>query len=267
MSITDTVNLLKDGDLQGALATAKAAVREKPGDTEARARLFQLFALDGDWDRAEAQLDALGTAGPGQAPIWNQFRILMRLERQRRDCYATGEAPAIVGEPQDWMAGFAKSFGLHQQGDLAGAATLREEALAEAPATKGRIDGVDFDWVMDGDVRLGPMLEAMLPTEGDYCWVPFSLLGALRIERPTQVNHFIWSPAHFTWKTGEVLHGYVPTRYLETQSAGDQALKLSRGTDWVERGEGLFEGRGQRVLMSEDNDFPLLDIRDARFNP
>lgn len=262
--MTDAVSLLKDGDFAAALAEAKNGVKNAPGDVDARARLFQLFCLGGEWDRAEAQLDALMTSGMAQAPIWKQFQILLRMERRRREIYKTGEAPTIVGEPADWMVSFAKAFGLHQTGDVAGGAKLREAALADAPATAGRIGDQEFAWIMDGDSRLGPMLEAILPTEGDYCWVPFTALGSLRIEKPTQINHFVWVPAHFTWVDGRVLHGYVPTRYIGSEASSPEH-KLARGTDWVEAGGEVFEGRGQRVLLTAEDDFPILDIREARF--
>ena len=263
--MADALDLLKEGNLDAALTRAKGAVRDQPGDPEARARLFQMFCLNGEWDRAEAQLEALLTSAAVQSPIWKQFQMLMRLERQRRDAHESGTAPAIVGEPQNWMASFAKAFELHQSGDVAGGAALREDALADAPAAAGQVDGVEFEWLMDGDARYGPMLEAYLPTEGDYCWVPFSSLTSLRIEKPSQVNHFVWAPAHFTWSDGRVLHGFVPTRYFGSEASGDPTHALARGTDWVEAGSGVFVGRGQRVLLSADNDFPLLDLREARF--
>jgi len=263
--VSEALSKLKEGNLEAALSEAKSAVRGDPGNVEARAQLFQMFCLSGEWDRAEAQLDALLTSGPVEAPIWKQFQMLLRLERQRRTAFATGEVPAIVGEPADWMAAFGKAFTLHQTGDVVGGQALREQALSEVPPTPGRIDRAEFDWIMDGDARLGPMLEAFLPTEADYCWIPFSLLGSLQIEKPRQINHFIWAPAHFTWKDGTVLHGFVPARYVGSEATGDPAHALARGTDWIDRGGEVFEGRGQRVLMTADEDFPLLDIREARF--
>jgi type VI secretion system protein ImpE len=263
--VIEALSALKEGNLDAALSQAKAAVRGDPGDVESRARLFQLFCLSGEWDRAEAQLDALMTSGPAEAPIWKQYKMLLRLENQRRETYRTGEVPAIVGDPQDWMAAFGKAFTLHQTGDVAGGQALREQAMEGVPATAGRVGNAEFDWIMDGDSRLGPMLEAFLPTEADYCWVPFSLLGSLAVEKPTQVNHFVWVPAHFTWKNGTLLHGFVPTRYIGSETTGEPAHALARGTDWVDRGGGVFEGRGQRVLLTADDDFPLLDIREARF--
>ncbi|MEO1491947.1 MAG: type VI secretion system accessory protein TagJ [Pseudomonadota bacterium] len=267
--MSSALELLKEGNLDAALSSAKGAVRDDPGEPEGRARLFQLFCLNGEWDRAEAQLDALLTSAMGQAPIWKQFQMLMRLDRQRRECHASANAPAIVGDPEDWMAGFAKSFELHQSGDVEGGAALRQEALDAATPAAGsaETDGgsIAFDWIMDGDARYGPMLEAFLPTEGDYCWVPFSVLTSLRIEKPSQINHFVWAPAHFTWKDGRVLHGFVPTRYDGSESAENPAHTLARGTDWIDAGSDVFTGIGQRTLMSAEDDLPLLEIREARF--
>ena len=263
--MSEALERLKEGNLEAALSTAKAAVRNDPGDPDARAQLFQLFCLNGEWDRAVAQLDALMTSSQVQAPIWKQFQILVRLERQRIECHENAAAPAIVGEPADWMAPLAKAFELHQSGDVAGGAALRAEALENADAPGGEIGDVEFGWLMDGDSRYGPMLEAFLPTEGDYCWVPFSTLTSVRIEKPSQVNHFVWIPAHFTWEDGRVLHGYVPTRYHGSESAEDPNLALARGTEWVDAGSDVFTGVGQRMLLSADDDFPLLEIREARF--
>ena len=263
--MSSALELLKEGNLEAALSEAKGAVRSDPGDPEARARLFQLFCLNGEWERAGAQLDALFTSSNQQAPIWKQFQILLRLEQQRIDYHEKAEAPAIVGDPEDWMAPFAKAFEMHQSGDVAGGAALRAEALESASSAGGEIGGVEFEWLMDGDGRYGPMLESFLPTEGDYCWVPFTALTSLRVEKPSQVNHFVWAPAHFTWNDGRVLHGYVPTRYHGSERAGDPKLALARGTEWVDAGADVFTGVGQRVLMSADDDFPILEIREARF--
>ena len=108
---------------------------------------------------------------------------------------------------------------------------LREQALAKVTPTSGRIGRTEFDWIMDGDARLGPMLEAFLPTEADYCWIPFTLLGSLQIEKPRQINHFIWAPAHFTWRDGNVLHGFIPARYVGSESTDDPAHALARDFD------------------------------------
>lgn len=263
--MSNALEALKEGNFDAALSAAKSAVRDDPGNPDSRAQLFQVFCLNGEWERADAQLDALLTSNQVQAPIWKQFQILTKLEAQRQAAHANAAAPAIVGEPEDWMAGFAKAFELHMSGDIAGGSTLREESLETATVTSGSADGVQFEWLMDGDGRYGPMLESFLPTEGDYCWVPFAALTSLRIEKPTQLNHLIWAPAHFTWKDGRVLHGYVPARYVGSETSANRSHTMARGTDWNDVGSEVFTGLGQRVLLSPENDFPILDLREARF--
>lgn len=49
-------DLLKVGDLSGALASLQDAVRGNPDDAKLRTFLFQLLCVMGDWKRAVAQL-------------------------------------------------------------------------------------------------------------------------------------------------------------------------------------------------------------------
>ena len=53
-------DLLKEGDLTGALSAAMEAVRNDPAKAENRTLLFQLLSIMGDWDRALTQLNVAG---------------------------------------------------------------------------------------------------------------------------------------------------------------------------------------------------------------
>ncbi|MEO0992115.1 MAG: tetratricopeptide repeat protein, partial [Pseudomonadota bacterium] len=44
--------LLKEGDLSGALQALQDAVRKAPADAKLRIFLFQLLTVFGDWNRA-----------------------------------------------------------------------------------------------------------------------------------------------------------------------------------------------------------------------
>jgi len=78
------------------------------------------------------------------------------------------------------------------------ARTLRNEAFELAPATAGTIDGEDFDWLADADVRMGPMLEAII--NGQYYWIPFQQIQAIRIEEPADLRDVVWMPAYLLGK-------------------------------------------------------------------
>jgi type VI secretion system protein ImpE len=136
---------------------------------------------------------------------------------------------------------------------------LRGQALEAAPASPGRIDGEPFAWIADADGRLGPMLEVIL--EGRYCWVPFQHLRTLVLEEPTDLRDLVWAPAHITWSNGGETVAFVPSRYPGSESSPDARIRLARLTDWVDRGEGLFTGLGQRMLTTDAGDYALLATR------
>ena len=264
--MSNALDALKEGNFDAALSHAKMAVRDDPGDPEARAQLFQIFCLNGEWDRANAQLEALLTASQAQAPIWKQFQILTKLEAQRQEAHASATAPAIVGDPEDWMAGFAKAFELHMSGDVEAGAKLREESLGDASAVAGQVDHQEFEWLMDGDARYGPMLEAFLPTEGDYCWVPVhgAHLAQDREADPGQSLYLGAGALHLEGRSG-----YCTAMFQSAMSARRIRKTVSTRSHaephGSTRGLTCFVGLGQRVLMSADEDFPILDLQRGAF--
>jgi type VI secretion system protein ImpE len=68
-------------------------------------------------------------------------------------------------------------------------------------------------------------------------------------------------PAQFVWANGGEAFGHIPTRYSATEKQTDDALRLSRRTDWTEVAEGFATGIGQRILATDQQDFPLLECR------
>ncbi len=55
--------------------------------------------------------------------------------------------------------------------------------------------------------------------------------------------------------------GLVPTRYPHSSQADDSRVAMARTTVWEERASGFYVGSGQRMLVSNANEFPLLEIR------
>jgi type VI secretion system protein ImpE len=52
----------------------------------------------------------------------------------------------------------------------------------------------------------------------------------------------------------------VPTRYPLISGVSNDDL-LSRKTDWLDRGQDVLEGTGQRMLATDQSDYPLLQVR------
>jgi type VI secretion system protein ImpE len=253
----------RDGDLAAARRELADAVRAEPAAAALRVFLFQLLAVDGDWQRALNQLDVAGELDAGTLAMVQMYRETTRCEMVRAEVFAGKRSPLIFGEPEQWLALLIESL-LVQNTERAGEATeLRARAFEAAPTTAGTVDGTAFSWIADADMRLGPVCEAIV--NGKYYWIPFARLARLDIEPPADLRDFVWAPAHFQFTNGGEAVGVVPTRYPGTESSMDDALRLSRKTEWLEAGTDVYTGLGQRVLATDGGDYPLLDVRSILF--
>jgi type VI secretion system protein ImpE len=57
----------------------------------------------------------------------------------------------------------------------------------------------------------------------------------------------------------------IPSRYPGSESAADAALKLSHKTEWQTPAEGVYIGLGQRMLATDQDEYPLLNVREIQF--
>ncbi len=171
--------------------------------------------------------------------------------------------PTVIGEPSSWEAMLLQSLQGLQQGNRQEAMPLREQAFDLAETVRGSIDGVPFEWIADADARFGPCLEIILKT--GYAWVPFSRLRAIAFDAPTDLRDKVWSPVRITWSHGGEAIGFVPTRYPGSELAADSDLVLARRTEWTDLGDDCFVGSGQRMLVTDAGEYPLLDIRSLSF--
>jgi len=251
--------LLKAGKPAEALASLQQEVRGNAADPKLRLFLFQLLSVLGQWDRALNQLAVLAELGSEEQMLSRIFEPVVRCESLRAQIFAGGRSPILFGEPEPWMSLLVQANTLVAQGDLEGAAPLRDRSLEEAPAVSGQANGMAFEWIMDADPRLGPMMEAMI--EGTYYWVPFMRVKRVVIEAPTDLRDLVWAPAHFLWINGGEVFGHIPVRYPGSEAQDDGLLQLARKTDWVEKSFGYSLGLGQRLLSTDTADVPLLECR------
>jgi type VI secretion system protein ImpE len=145
------------------------------------------------------------------------------------------------------------------RGDHALATHLREQALEAAPATSGTLNGEPFEWVADADSRLGPVLEVII--NGRYGWMPFASVSKIEFDEPADLRDMVWLPATLEFPNGGGTVALVPTRYAPMPEATESALRLSRGTSWVEVSPGQYHGVGQRLLTTDQTELGLLDVR------
>jgi type VI secretion system protein ImpE len=250
---------LRDGDIATALKLLQDKVRAAPADAKPRIFLFQLLAVMGQWERALSQLDVAATLDPSALAMAQTYREALRCELLRAEVFAGKRSPMVFGEPEQWLALLIESLLLTARAQAAQAQTLRDDAFEAAPGSPGTLDGVAFEWIADADMRLGPILEAIV--NGRYYWIPFSRLSRIDIEEPADLRDVVWMPAHFEFTNGGEAVGLIPSRYPGSETSTDGAICLARKTVWEEMSPGVFHGFGQRVLTTEAGEHPLMDVR------
>jgi type VI secretion system protein ImpE len=287
---------LRSGNVEEALAELQADVRREPANPQKRVFLFQLLCLLGRWDRALTQLQVLAEMDPKTGPMVQTYGPALKCEELRREVFAGKRAPLLFGKPEAWMALLLEAARLTGEGKHDLAAQLREQAFEAAPTTAGTVvvtagtqapaqtNGASpegkggpaasadeggpaealapeapFEWIADGDARLGPMLEVVV--KGKYFWVPFMRLKEIRFERPTDLRDLVWAPVTLTLANGGETVALVPTRYPGSEDSAEGQIRLARKTTWNEVSPDAFLGLGQRVLMTDQGELPLLDIR------
>ena len=254
---------VREGRLDEALVEVQALVRKDPGSAAHRVSLFQLLAVLGQWERALTQLETAGQLDPAQMPLVYAYRAALAGEATRAAVFAGEASPSIIGEPLEWMAWLVEALRLTARGEHEAATALRAKAFDAAPATPCEVDGTEVAWIADADSRLGPMLEVVV--NGKYAWLPFQRLRAIRLQAPADLRDLVWMPVSLTLESGAEVGALVPSRYPGSESDADPGIRLGRRTDWTELAPGCVVGRGQRMLASDREDHPLMDLRAVRF--
>jgi type VI secretion system protein ImpE len=256
---------LREGNLSEALSLLQDQVRNNPSKAEYRTFLFQLLAITGDWKRAITQLKVAGDLDDGTLAMVQTYETALNCEAFRQEVFAGKRTPLLFGEPPQWVALVLEALRLSAEGNYTQSQKVREQAFEAAPVTPGSINGQPFEWLADADPRMGPMLEAIV--NGHYYWIPLQNIQAVIIEEPTDLRDMVWMPCHFIWANGGEAVGLIPTRYPGSELSEDPSIQLSRKTEWVEQDGGLFFGIGQRMLATDVDEYPLMDIREITLAP
>ena len=250
---------LKEGDTPRALKLLTEQVRAKPQDAKLRVFMFQLLCVLGQWERALNQLSVAAELDANALAMLQTYREAIACETLRLQVFAGQKAPMLFGEPETWTALLIEALLREGRGEPDVARQLREQALEQAPASAGSLNGQPFAWIADADTRLGPMLEAVI--NGRYYWLPFNRLAQIDFEAPEDLRDAVWMPANFRFANGGEVVGLIPTRYPDTELATGDALALARRTEWRESAPGVFTGLGQRLIATDTAEVALMDLR------
>lgn len=228
--------LLDEGRLGEAIETLGAELRSNPGDAQRRAFLFELLCFAGEYDRAEKHLDVLAGAGEKAMMGALVLKSALHAERTRRTMFLEGSWP--------------------RHGD-----TL--------PPVTGTLNGKPFTSLTDADPRIGPRLEIF--AAGQYTWLPLASVASVRIGPPQKLRDLLWAPAKLLTAEGyqgvdlgEVL---LPVLAPRSSESDDPQVRLGRATEWVRWDDGTEAPLGQKLLLVDGDEMPILELRELVINP
>src|SRR3954447_25846195 len=91
----------REGRLGDAIVAVTAKVKANPTDTKSRMFLAELLCFDGEWSRADLQLDAIAQQEPAATVNVAMFRQLIRAEQARQQVFNEGRVPELLDLPDD----------------------------------------------------------------------------------------------------------------------------------------------------------------------
>jgi type VI secretion system protein ImpE len=103
---------------------------------------------------------------------------------------------------------------------------------------------------------------------GSYLWLPLAHIESIRMEAPKRVRDLIWIPAIL--KTGSKCGGLnlgevmIPALTPFAFRNADNTVRLGRQTIWEEV-DGTQVPVGQKVLLVNGEEFPILEVRTLEF--
>ena len=228
--------LLDEGRLGEAIESLGVELRSNPGDAQRRAFLFELLCFAGEYDRAEKHLDVLAGAGEKAAMGALVYRSALHAERTRQKMFLEGTWPR------------------HHQ---------------PLPPVSGTINGKPFTSLTDADPRIGPRLEIF--AAGQYSWLPLASVASVRIGPPQRLRDLLWAPAKLLTAEGyqgldlgEVL---LPVLAPRSGESDDPDVRLGRATEWVRWEDGVEAPLGQKLLLVDGEEMPILELRELVITP
>ncbi|HEX6534368.1 MAG TPA: type VI secretion system accessory protein TagJ [Gemmatimonadaceae bacterium] len=228
--------LFQAGKLDEAIESLGADLRSDPTDAQRRTFLFELLCFAGQYDRAEKQLDILAQGGQQAGMGALLYRSALHADRTRQAMFREGDYP--------------------------------RGTIAEHPIS-GTLNGRPFASITDADPRIGARLEVF--AAGQYTWIPLEHIATVRMSAPTRLRDLLWTPA--VVRTGPSFKGVelgevlLPAMTPRTAEFADDAVRLGRVTEWLELEDGLQVPVGQKMLLVDGEEFPLLELRELDIVP
>ena len=255
------IHLLDRGQLSLAIGQVKESLKDTPEDISTRLFFFELLCLAGELDQGGEQLDHVGDQYGAMRPAVETCFQVLAAEKARRAFFEAQGEPHFLTAPPEYAALHIEAL---KEKRCSRASELLERALDLQPALAGEVDGQVFEEFGDADVFLGPFLEVF--TDRKYVWLPFEQIRWIEIIRPVESRDRIWARAKVHASGGSLGEVRLPVIYPGSSGHHDEAMKLGRLTDWIDLGEGLSRGIGQRLFLIDGQEIPMLEIEEINFS-
>ena len=242
-------------------ASAIAKVKSDPTNADLRIGLFRLFAITGQWDRAVTQLTTAMELKSENALYAKTFLACISCERFRSEVFAGRKSPLFIGEPPGWAALMVQAL---QGKSIVQKRECWDSALHQAPMRSGQLNGDPFDWIADADSNLGPLLEAFI--DGKYYWIAYAELASIEYHEPGELIETVWQSAEITFSNGGTKTAYLPVRYFGSETNEDEQIVRGLKTQWDSLDEQYATGLGQRTLVTDQTESPVLECRKIEFS-
>lgn len=225
--------LFEAGKLNQAIEALGAELRDNPSDAQRRTFLFELLCFSGNWDRADKQLEILAGSDPSGTKDRRLGALLYRAaitaERTRQEMFRE-KAPG--------------------------------NGVPSTPAG-GWLNGREYQSIEDSDPRVGARVEVL--AGGNYMWVPLEQIVSIEMEPPKRLRDLVWAPAtiHTTtgFEGGDLGEVLLPVLSPFSSSHADDAVRLGRITVWEAAEDGAEIPFGQKMLLADNEEIPLLELR------
>jgi type VI secretion system protein ImpE len=226
-------DLLREGRLEEAIAALTSALRDDPANTKQRTFLFELLCFAGEYDRAGKQLDILASDSQEAMLGAVSYQAALNAERMRQDMFER------------------KSFPVHA------------DKNGFESSVKGTLNGRAFESIADADPRIGSRLE--LFAAGDYLWIPFQDIAEVKMEAPRRLRDLLWAPVKLrtgpAFRNRELGDILLPALCPLSAQHPDPTVQLGRITEWCRDEAGDEAPFGQKMLLVDGEEFPILEVR------
>ncbi|MCC6511788.1 MAG: SciE type virulence protein [Pirellulaceae bacterium] len=259
--------LFKSGRLAEAVQEQLSTVKRNASDLNARFFLAELLCFQGEWERADRQLDVIVQHPENHTLRAQLLRQLIRGEVIREQVIGEGRPPELV---------VALPPAVQEQLKLCGA--LRLKQLTDCPAlleamnnlqvpVAGKCNDENFESIEDLDDRFRGTLE-VITANGKYFWVPWQAVTMVQLSPPERPMDLLWRRASIDVAGGPKGESYVPVRYPCPQAgAWTDAHRLSRATDWEGDDASAVTGIGQRMLALDDRYVAMMEMKSLSAHP